>query len=38
MKKITLKLNNELRSVYVEPEEILLDVLREKLGVKSPKC
>ena len=38
MKKITLKLNGELRSVYVEPEEILLDVLREKLGVKSPKC
>ena len=38
MKKITLKLNGELRSVYIEPEEILLDVLREKLGVKSPKC
>ena len=38
MKKITMKLNGELRSVYVEPEEILLDVLREKLGVKSPKC
>nr|MDA3813341.1 2Fe-2S iron-sulfur cluster-binding protein [Candidatus Cloacimonadota bacterium] len=38
MKKITLKLNGELRHVYVDPEEILLDVLREKLGVKSPKC
>ena len=38
MKKITLKLNGELRNVYVEPEEILLDVLREKLGTKSPKC
>ena len=38
MKKITLKLNGELRSVYVESEETLLDVLREKLGVKSPKC
>ncbi len=38
MKKITIKLNGETRNVYVEPEEILLDVLREKLGVKSPKC
>ena len=38
MKKITLTLNGELRNVYVEPEEILLDVLREELGVKSPKC
>ena len=38
MKKITLKINGEIRNVYVEPEEILLDVLRDKLGVKSPKC
>ncbi len=38
MKEIFLTLNNELRSVFVEPNEILLDVLREKLGVKSPKC
>ena len=38
MKQITLKLNNEWRKVYVEPEEILLDVLRDKLGIKSPKC
>jgi len=38
MKEITIKVNNELRSVYVEPNEILLDVLREKLGIKSPKC
>lgn len=37
MKKITLKLNGELRNVYVEPEEILLDVLRDKLGIKTPK-
>jgi len=37
MKKITLELNGELRSVYVEPEEILLDVLRDKLGIKTPK-
>ncbi len=38
MKEITLRVNNELRSVYIEPNEILLDVLREKLGIKSPKC
>ena len=37
MKKITLELNGELRSVYVDPEEILLDVLRDKLGIKTPK-
>lgn len=35
--RITLKLNNETRSVVVQPNDILLDVLREKLGVKSPK-
>lgn len=35
--RITLKLNNETRSVIVQPNDILLDVLREKLGVKSPK-
>lgn len=34
---ITLKLNREVRMVDVEPSDILLDVLREKLGVKSPK-
>jgi len=38
MKEIHLILNHEARSVYVEPNEILLDVLREKLGIKSPKC
>ena len=38
MKELILKVNNELRSVYVESNEILLDVLREKLGIKSPKC
>lgn len=38
MKEISFTLNNELRSVMVEPNEVLLDVLREKLGVKSPKC
>jgi len=35
--RITLKLNNETRTVMVQPNDILLDVLREKLGVKSPK-
>jgi len=36
-KRITLKLNGETRSLEVEPNDILLDVLRESLGVKSPK-
>jgi carbon-monoxide dehydrogenase small subunit len=36
-KRITFKLNQETRSVEVEPSDILLDVLRDKLGVKSPK-
>ena len=35
--KITLKLNGESRRVDVEPSDILLDVLRESIGVKSPK-
>lgn len=34
---INLKVNNELRTVEVEPWDILLDVLRERLGIKSPK-
>ncbi len=34
---IHLTLNGEERTVSIEPNEILLDVLREKLGVKSPK-
>jgi aerobic-type carbon monoxide dehydrogenase small subunit (CoxS/CutS family) len=37
IRRITFKLNGERRSVEVEPSDILLDVLREKLGVKSPK-
>jgi carbon-monoxide dehydrogenase small subunit len=32
-----LKLNGETRSLEVEPNDILLDVLRESLGIKSPK-
>ena len=38
MSEITILLNNEKRIVDVRPDETLLDVLREKLGVKSPKC
>lgn len=37
MKKISIKLNGEVRYVHVEPNEVLLDVLRDKLGAKSPK-
>ena len=33
MKEITLILNKEQRTVAVSPNEILLDVLREKLGI-----
>jgi len=36
-KDITFKLNGDLVTVNVESDEILLDVLRDKLGVKSPK-
>ena len=38
MKKITFTLNGEKRFVFVENSDILLEVLREKLGVRSPKC
>lgn len=38
MKKISFSLNGEQRFVYVTPNEILLDVLRYKMGAKSPKC
>ena len=34
---IELKLNGEQRSIAVLPREVLLDVLRARLGVKSPK-
>ncbi len=37
MAKISFKLNGEKRFVDVEPSDILLDVLRDKLGIKSPK-
>lgn len=38
MKKISFTLNGELRYVNIDNSDILLDVLREKMGVKSPKC
>jgi len=38
MTKLTFTLNNETREAWVEPNETLLEVLRDKLGVKSPKC
>ncbi len=34
---ITLNVNGESRSVDVEPNDTLLEVIREKLGIKSPK-
>jgi len=37
MKKISIKLNGETRYINVEPTDVLLDVLRDKLGTKSPK-
>ena len=36
-KSISVTVNGELRTVDVEPNDILLHVLRDKLGVKSPK-
>jgi aerobic-type carbon monoxide dehydrogenase small subunit (CoxS/CutS family) len=36
--RINFELNGQKYSVEVEPHEILLEVLRDRLGVKSPKC
>ncbi|HRS53496.1 MAG TPA: (2Fe-2S)-binding protein [Bacteroidales bacterium] len=36
--EITFKLNGEIRNITVNNNDILLDVLRDKLGIKSPKC
>jgi len=36
-KTITLTVNGEARTLDVEPSDTLLEVLREKLGIKSPK-
>lgn len=39
MKKcIQFILNGEKRNLEVSPTEILLEILRDRLGVKSPKC
>jgi aerobic-type carbon monoxide dehydrogenase small subunit (CoxS/CutS family) len=37
MKEISIRLNGEFRRVAVAPNETLLDVLRGKLGAKTPK-
>ncbi|HBC47023.1 MAG TPA: (2Fe-2S)-binding protein [candidate division Zixibacteria bacterium] len=36
--KINFKLNGQKYSLDVEPYEILLEMLRDRVGVKSPKC
>lgn len=36
--KISFILNNSRIYLEIEPQEVLLDVLRDRLGVKSPKC
>ena len=38
MAQIKLELNSETRIIDVKSNETLLDVLRDKLGMKSPKC
>ncbi len=38
MEKLSFVLNGEARTVMVDNSDILLEVLREKMGVKSPKC
>ena len=38
VKTIDLTINGEKWTTDVEPNDVLLDVVREKLGVKSPKC
>jgi carbon-monoxide dehydrogenase small subunit len=37
-KEIKFNLNSEAIALEVNPNEVLLEVLRDKLGVKSPKC
>jgi len=37
MKEISIRLNGEVRRVAVAPNETLLDVLRGRLGIKTPK-
>jgi len=38
MKKISFLLNGEARAIHVEPNETLLELLRDRMGTKSPKC
>ncbi len=38
MEKITIKITGELRSTFVDTNDTLLEVLRENLGILSPKC
>ena len=38
MIEIKFILNGDNRHIWIETNDILLDVLRDKLGVKSPKC
>ncbi|MCU0612661.1 MAG: (2Fe-2S)-binding protein [Candidatus Eisenbacteria bacterium] len=38
MTNITFVLNGEARTVAVDPHDVLLDVLRDRLGIKSPKA
>ncbi|MDD4004170.1 MAG: (2Fe-2S)-binding protein [Elusimicrobiaceae bacterium] len=35
--EITFRLNGIERSLFVEPNDVLIDVLRTRLGIKSPK-
>lgn len=38
MSKISFKLNGAVRSIDVDSSDVLLEVLRDKMGMKSPKC
>jgi aerobic-type carbon monoxide dehydrogenase small subunit (CoxS/CutS family) len=37
-KNVTYNINNETISVDVAPTDTLLDIIRDKIGIKSPKC
>ncbi len=36
--KISFHLNGEKIAIEINPNEVLLEVLRDRLGIKSPKC
>ena len=38
MQELSFVLNGEQRTIMVHNSDILLEVLRDKIGVKSPKC